>query len=258
MPPKKSVPPSSPTPSISQSDLDLINRIEELSNTITSFSARFDKLESLLEATTKENSILKDTLKSREEELSRLRVKLNDVEQYQRSWSIRVLNVPISEADSKDPSKVMETLYSKVLLPILKGARERNLLHSIPPAEQLLETAHILPAKPNSIPPIIARFYTRNLRSLIFKLKKEFAPRLAPDQQPVQPNRASRQPTGRLAFPIHEDLTRANFGMLKTLSHHKEVAAAWSVKGIIHYKLNSDPAVKKVKSVFEPISSFLS
>jgi len=72
----------------------------------------------------------------------------------------------------------MRQVYDKALLPILKGAVDRGLLHSVPQCEQLLETAHILPARNDSKPkPVIARFYSRNMRNLMFQLKKDFAPK---------------------------------------------------------------------------------
>ena len=245
-------PPSSP-----QSVAALVSKIEQLSSTISAFSSRFDNLEKLLSDTKKENNSLKECLHSKDQEILDLRQKLNDVEQYQRSWSIRVLNVPIPKEDSSSNSKVMVHLYDKVLVPILRGAVEKRLLPSIPPVEQLLETAHILPSKAEN-PPIIARFYTRNIRSLIFQLKKEFSPRL-PSALPLpavqQPG--SRPSLGKLAYPIFEDLTRDNFTKMRELAVHPSVLSSWTVAGSIRYRLKNETTARRVKSVFDSVEAIL-
>jgi hypothetical protein len=150
---------------------DLSKILAEQSRLITRQETRFDKLEKLWSETKQENKSLKDALQEKERELINIRERMNDQEQYNRSWSIRVLNLSIPQEDSTDPLKVMQHLYDKILLPIFQGALEQGLLQQIPPISQVLETAHILPAKPNTINPIIARFFSRNIRALVFRLK---------------------------------------------------------------------------------------
>jgi hypothetical protein len=71
----------------------------------------------------------------------------------------------------------MKTIYQKALLPNLEGALSSKLLKRIPAYDELLETAHILPAKNNARPkPIIDSFYSRNMQAMIFRLMKEFSP----------------------------------------------------------------------------------
>ena len=249
---------TSPSPSSDCEDLDLAKKIDELSLTIATFTTRFDKLEKILADTKAENTSLKVDLKDKDSEICSLKHKLNEVEQYQRSWSIRVLNIPIPEDEASDNTKVMAHLFTKVLVPILKGAMERELLTSVPPVEKLLETAHILPSKSEKCPPIIARFYTRNIRSLIFQLKKDFAPRLPPQkQQPRVAQPGTKVSLGKFAFPIYEDLTRANFSMMRELSDHEDVLSCWSVAGSLRFRLKNETVVRKVKSVFDSVESIL-
>ena len=249
---------TSPSPSSDCEDLDLAKKIDELSLTIATFTTRFDKLEKILADTKAENTSLKVDLKDKDSEICSLKHKLNEVEQYQRSWSIRVLNIPIPEDEASDNTKVMAHLFTKVLEPILKGAVERELLTSVPPVEKLLETTHILPSKSDKCPPIIARFYTRNIRSLIFQLKKDFAPRLPPQkQQPRVAQPSTKVSLGKFAFPIYEDLTRANFSMMRELSDHEDVLSCWSVAGSLRFRLKNETVVRKVKSVFDSVESIL-
>lgn len=139
---------------------DISAQLEELKTIINSYKERFDKLENLIEVARKENkelktkqAELKKTLDERDAEIYGLRDRLNDQEQYIRGWSVRVLHVDIPEGDEVEPTKVMHHVHSRVFLPILQGAMGKGLIHAIPSAEELLETAHILPAKPGTTPP---------------------------------------------------------------------------------------------------------
>ena len=89
-----------------------------------------------------------------------LQAKLNKLEQYNRSWSVRILGMPIPSEEETEPEKVMKHLYDKLLRPILEGAVKKGLLSSIPPVDDILETAHVLPGK-MEVKPIIARFFTK-------------------------------------------------------------------------------------------------
>jgi uncharacterized protein YhaN len=134
---------------------ELLAKIDELTRTISSFGRRFDNLESLWKDTKAENTMLKAALQEKEREIVNVRERMNEHEQYTRSWSIRVLNMNIPPDEITDPFKVMNHLYNRLLLPIFQGAVEQGLLNTIPPVEQVLETAHILPSKPGSTPPIL-------------------------------------------------------------------------------------------------------
>ena len=168
MPPKKA------DPNAVTSD-----QLETILSRLDSIQERLESVENLLTAAQAENAVLKaantDLHKSILEKnsiINSLRHKQNAMEQYNRSWSIRIAGVQIPNGESTDPIKVMKCVYNDALLPILRGAVDKGLLQSVPTCEQLLETAHILPAKNDSKPkPIIARFYSRNLRALMFRLK---------------------------------------------------------------------------------------
>ncbi len=226
---------------------------------IKSYSTRFDKLEAMLDAVKKENKELKkeqkemkETLEERDQEILKLRERINDQEQYARGWSARVLGMDIPASDATDPVKVMGHVYSRLLLPIFRGAVQTGQLNSIPNVEQVLETAHILPAKPDTIPAVICRFYSRNIRALVFRLKKDFAPRLDADRQYSQ-----GQHPGKFAYSIFEDLTRLNFAKLRALSQHDKVHACWSVNGSLRYRLKDSDAIVRVKSVMCSVEDIL-
>ena len=96
-----------------------------------------------------------------------------------------------------------------------------------------------------------------NLRSLIFQLKKDHAPRLPSTQQPTVAQPGAKPSMGKYAYPIYEDLTKINFNLMRELSSREEVFACWSVAGNLRYRLKNDTTVRKVKSVFSSVDSIL-
>jgi len=158
---------------------------------------------------------------------------------------VRIAGVHLPAEESNDPIKVMSHVYQQALLPILRGAVDKGLLNDVPPVHQLLETAHILPARDSGKPkPIIARFYSRNLRAMVFQLKKEFG---------VKTSGSSTS----LKFPIYEDLTKTTFQLLRALADDQRTGAVWSVGGVIKYKLAGSSEVKKVACVLDTVDDIL-
>jgi hypothetical protein len=160
-----------------------------------------------------------------------------------------VNDLPIDPSTANNPRKVMETLYSKALLPILQGALQNGEIQSIPPCNHLLEMAHILPGKEGRPKPIIARFFDRNNRALIFRWKKDFAPRAST----IAPG--SRFKTPRMLYPIFEDLTKDNFNFMKALSSDSRTTACWTAGGVIRFKTADSEMPKKVDNIYNPIDS---
>ena len=264
MPPKKPQQPSSPTASSATptpQHQDITQQLEELKKIISGYGDRFDKLEKLLKEAKEENNKLKKdqeevkkTLAERDSEILELRERLNNQEQYIRGWSIRVLNMQLPDDVVSDPRMVMQHVYRRLLLPIFQAAVATGQLNSIPEADAVLETAHVLPAKPNTVPAIICRFYTRNLRSLVFRLKKDHAPRLEPESAG---QRERQKGAGKFVYPFFEDLTRTNFSKLRAISQHESVHACWSINGSLRYRLKDDDTVRRVKSVFASVDEII-
>jgi hypothetical protein len=259
---KQTTPTIDTFPELVQKIDELTKLLAEQSKVIARQDSRFDRLEKLWGDAKKENKELQEALQEKEREIVNIRERMNDQEQYTRSWCIRVLNLPIPQADATDPLKVMQHLYDKILLPIFQGAVEQGLLQQIPPVNQILETAHILPSKPNTINPIIARFYSRNIRALIFRLKKDFAPRHDPPQPAPNTRRTPSQQQhqeqrGKYKYLIFEDLTRITFNKMRAISQREEVESCWSVSGQLKFKLKNDQTVRKVKSIFANIDDIL-
>jgi hypothetical protein len=170
------------TPPINQADMDtimaklsILDSLTEKLEALESLPSKIASLEKLLQESNTKTAALQAEIIIKDKIILDLKTKANSLEKYNRKWSIRLNNVQLPHSDDTDT--VMKTIYQKALLPILEGALSSKLLKRIPAYDELLETAHILPAKYNDRPkPIITRFYSRNMRAMIFRLKKEFAP----------------------------------------------------------------------------------
>ena len=86
------------------------------------------------------------------------------------------------------------------------------------------------------------------MRNLVFKHKKEFAPR----EQSSTPDRP-----GRYTFPFFEDLTAVTFKKMRAIADHPEVAACWSNRGQLRFKLMNCETVRKVSNVLDTVENIV-
>jgi chromosome segregation ATPase len=167
---------------------DLEELIVSMAASLETITAKLSTMEDLLNTTLDENKQLKADLAEKNKvigdmtsKINTLEIGLNRADQYQRSWSVRVANVPLTSEEENDPSAVKKKVYDLALRPILVGAHAKGLIQAVPDVDSLLEVAHILPAKSGTHKPIITCFYNRNLRSICLRLRKEHAPRTGGD-----------------------------------------------------------------------------
>jgi hypothetical protein len=227
--------------------------------------ARFMELRSLLTGLQAENTSFRAALDEKEQEILGLRRKTNDNEQYARSWSIRILDLPVPKGqNASDTDVIMRLVFNQVLLPIFEGAVTRKLLPKIPSYNEILETAHILPTKPNQTAPIIARFFSRNMKSLVFRLKRDFgAKQTAPLGASAWPLPGPPSQTGpnsrpaKLAYPFYEDLTTANFKKMQAIAQDNKVLSCWSVAGQLRFRLHGEERVRKVLNIYATVDDII-
>jgi hypothetical protein len=251
MPPKKT------TPVESEAEADL--KHEAIMAQLASMNRRLDKVDLLSEQLgnieesmrhlAAENNVIKSALADTQTTLHTIQGNQNKMDQYNRSWSVRIMELPLSSDEEANPFRLVETVYEKVFLPILRGAHSKDLIPKIPSCDQLLERAHMLPApKPGATKPIICRFLNRDYRAVCFRLKKEFATRAAQGSTDKRP---------RYAHPFYEDLTAATFKKMKEMQADPRVDSCWSINGQLRFKLAGSETVKRVNQVMDPIDSIL-
>jgi uncharacterized protein YoxC len=240
------------------------DKLESISlqvNKVDKIEAEVKDLKTLMVSLKEENKELREQVKIKDKVIedmakavSGLEDKLNNVEQHHRGWGARVLNLPISEEDAANPSTMIEKVFDLALRPILEGAMRAGRLEAIPPAKQVLEVAHVLPGKPGQPRPVIMRFYSRNIRSLCFQFKRDFAPREQPTGRGGGQEVNNR---GRFIYPIYDDLTKPTLNKMRAIQQDERVQACWTVNGRIHFKLKDSDSVRKVVSILDPLDLIL-
>jgi mRNA-degrading endonuclease YafQ of YafQ-DinJ toxin-antitoxin module len=218
---------------------------EEMNNKLSTLLDEVKSLKSEIKSVKQDNAKLKETVQNQAEEIAELRNELNDKELHGRSWSIRVNNIQVQ--DETNNRAVMQAVHTELIAPILAGAVESGEIESVPSCTSLIEIAHILPGK-GARKPIIVRFFSRYWRSLLFRFRKDHAPR---------ETATTNDRPGRMKYPFYEDLTRATFKQLKTIQSDERVTAAWTVSGVIRFKLDGDEKVYRVTSVYDTIDDLL-
>jgi hypothetical protein len=207
----------------------------------TTINNKLTKMETQLDTIMAENKELKTLVAERDSEILSLQSQLNVIEQYNCSWSVRIVGLPLTPEEETSADAVKNKVLTNVLLPILEGAVAAGDLAEVPTsADHVLERAHVLRAKEGAVKPIIARFYSQDLRALIFRHKKAFAPKHATG--PLK---------DRYRFLIFEDLTSINFKKMRALAADDRVAACWSAGGQLRFRLADNPTIRRVASIFE-------
>jgi len=221
--------------------------------------ASIARLENLVLDLKKENVSLRAELAERDKDISSLKNHVNTMDQYNRSWSVRIFNLPIPEADATNNFKVAAIVYERVLLPILTGAVAEGDIAVVPPCENLLERAHILPSRGDKPGSVICRFLNRDYRALFFKHKRKYQPRDAAQPTASRRTKTAAPPMlGRYLFPIYEDLTRPTMNKMRALAAHDSVISAWTSYGVIRYKRKDDSTVYSVANVYDTVEKILS
>jgi FtsZ-binding cell division protein ZapB len=243
---------------------------------IDAIETKIHSLEILLRSLTDENKELKAEIKDKNKMLDDMQKvinnqenRLNHLDQHHRSWAARVLNVPLTKEEEQEPSDVIQKVYDLVMLPVLTGAKNAGKLKYIPTADQLIEVAHTLPGKPGENKPIIMRFYNRNMKAIIFRNKREYAPRIKNKRTGGVTGGAtggvtggtaeagSGDPRGKFCFPLYEDLTKANLSKMREITADSRTQACWSVNGQLRFKLVNSDVVRKVNSITDSLDTIL-
>lgn len=162
-----------------------LNDIKSKLAKVDTLEEKIDKLQKALDLQTAENNSLREENKKLRKEIEANNITLqsvqanaDSVERHQRSWSVRIQQVPLTIEEERDMGLTMQKIHKLVFEPILKGAVSSGAIRTVPDFEQLLESAHVLPGKAGSAKPIIARFRTRFWKNLCFRHRKDHATRV--------------------------------------------------------------------------------
>jgi hypothetical protein len=144
---------------LSKKDLEEI--VKSLKGELSTITTKLTKMEAQLDTISTENKELKSMIADRDAEIFSLKVHINTLEQYNRSWSVQIMGLPLSTEEEKNPDLVKTKIFENILRPILEGAAAVGDLPEVPPSTgAVLERAHVLRAKEGSPKPVIVRFYS--------------------------------------------------------------------------------------------------
>jgi len=240
-----------------------VDAIEAEVRKVESIELEVRNIRVIVTALKEENNVLRTELKKKDKQLEDMNEKvnsvetrLNNLEQHHRGWGARVLNIPLTSDEEQQPDIVINRVFNLAIKPVLEGAARAGKLHAVPAAEQVLELAHVLPGKPGMPKPIIMRFINRNLRDLVFRLKRDFAEREEPASARGE-TAGSDTKVGRFRYPLFDDLTKANLAKMRAIRQDERVLACWTVGGQIRFKLKDSEGVRKVTSIMDPIDKIL-
>ena len=170
--------------------------------------------------------------------------KLHSMEQHSRRNNLRVFNLPI-DGDADDNDNLIDQVYDRALLPILRGAVSKKRLREVPSRDRLICSAHYLPGKDGKPKPIIVRLLNNHQRTVIMQCKKKIAPKALTPPGPGRPL--------QYHHPIFEDVSTETYRYQQRRAGRPVVTAAWIAGGVIRYRIADSEAVHRVTSVFSPI-----
>jgi hypothetical protein len=223
----------------SVANADKLDEILDKLAGLDSITKKLSNMEAMLSAMQSENKMLKETITKQDNMIVELKERVNSLEQHGRSFSVRVNNLPLDAAEERDPPLVIKKVYDKVFLPILQGAAAQQAISAVPSCFEMIEMAHPLPGRGDKPKPIIVRFFNRNLKTLLFKHRKEYAAKVE-----------QGGPRPRYQYPFHDDLTRDTFMKMKSLQSDPRVNSCWSTGGTLRYRLNDCNIIRRVQSIY--------
>lgn len=234
----------------------LTDKIDALSSdqkeNFTKISDRLDTLETRLKEVTDSNTKLEKDITSLQQENIFLKNKIQDLGQHTRSTNVRIFNFDCN--DDIDFDTLIDQLYDRIFLPILRGALSKNRIKTIPSRDRLITSAHHLPGKDGKPKPVICRLLNSHYRTIILQHQKEFGPRAMESVRPKTPGPARPPP---LLHPCFEDSTAEMYRFKQQLAAHEAVAAAWIAGGVVRFKLVESDTVRRVKSIYDSIENII-
>ena len=109
---------------------EVVRETAEKLTEITAKLSKLDTLEMIVSDIQAENRHLRDALNAKDEEILALRHSVNQLEQQSKAKKIRVLNIPLTNEEERSSIAIAEKVYHTLLMPILAGAVENEMIDS--------------------------------------------------------------------------------------------------------------------------------
>ena len=182
-----------------------------------------------------------------------LKDQLNIKNQEGKLLSARLFSIPVTDEETKTTDggdSFKKQIYDRFIKPCLSAARANGDIPTVPQVHNVIAKCFRL-GKPSGTrpPPLLVSFTSYELRSAIFRYKRDSFP---------TPSDIEKT-NGTKRYVMVEDLTPPTYSLLKAMKDHPDVSKAYTIEGRIRYsKVDKPDFILKVKSVFEPIEKILS
>ena len=190
---------------------------------VNALSEQISKLQESITSMDKKLSSIDAKLDTTQSSVQSVKLHVNNLEQNQQQSCVRIYGLELPTNINNSPISTAKFVYES-LRPILEVALKENTLPSIPSCFDLIDTAHLLPAKADKVPAIYVRFRSKLYCLAIMLSKGKYF-----------------KETVEKKFSITDDLTRVNAKLLKSFTERNDAAAAWFRINKVCYKLKSDP-----------------
>ena len=119
---------------------------------------------------------IESQLSSTEDDVKKLKISLNELEQHNRSTCVKIFNFPVVKEASSNNIKYAKFLHERLFSPILNLAVDDKYLDQVPSTLDFISIAHPLPTKSDRCPAIHVRLRSKLLKEALFKYKKKLLP----------------------------------------------------------------------------------
>jgi hypothetical protein len=221
--------------SMEDSIASLHAKLDALSG-LASLAPKIESLEKTIQQLVSDNAAYRDELKKKDEIISTLTEKVNRLDQTLRATSLRIHGLPL---DSNTPAvEVPNIVYNEIIILIKAKACGDLSDDYVPSLHSTLANAFTIPSKKNTTSPVVVKFHSEIIRSLVFKHKQDALPTIPdPTSNRIRPK-----------YSIYEDLTSANHTLLRSFSDDSRVKSAWTFNGQVRFKTHINDTVYRVNS----------
>jgi hypothetical protein len=118
---------------------------KDLEDLVKGYKVDLANINTKLDTLLSENAALKKLVAARDEEIEGLKLHVNELEQHNRLWSVRILGLPLTPTEEKSSLLVRDKVFSNIIHPIMEGAVSEGDLQQVPlKANDIIEMAHPL------------------------------------------------------------------------------------------------------------------
>jgi hypothetical protein len=225
-------------------------QLTEILGLLRSQGAEISETKKMLTESQAKVTQLENRVVTLEREVKGLKEAANDRDQADKGRTVRLFGYPVTEEEtSSDGGKSFQSkLYDRVLKPCLNNAKSNGDLQTVPQFSTAIDKMYRAGKSSADRPaPVIIKFTSEVFRTAVLRHKKASLPAPTPQERAA----------GTRRFVVVEDLTPANYRMLKQLQGRDEVSRVWSIDGKLRFVLKDNDKIFKVKSVFDPVETII-